>query len=95
MFHFLPLFCIVLYALAVVLEGNLAAWQDTETPWTGISLNEKDFRDLRETILPDPTEIAWRELPWEISFYQGLQKAASEHKPLLLWTMNGHPFGCT
>ena len=95
MFQCRLMFYMVSFAILVVLEGNLAAWQDSETTWTGISLNQKDFRQLRQTILPDPTEIDWRELPWETSFYQGLQKAASERKPLLLWAMNGHPFGCT
>ena len=34
-------------------------------------------------------------LPWQPSFADGLREGAAQQKPVLLWTMNGHPLGCT
>lgn len=34
-------------------------------------------------------------LDWQPTFADGLQTAAAQGKPVLLWTMNGHPLGCT
>lgn len=59
------------------------------------TLTEENFKAWQRHILPAAGEEAWAELPWLMSFHEGLQAAAKARKPLLLWTMNGHPFGCT
>ena len=51
--------------------------------------------ELRERIRPDPEELAWEEIPWLASFGEGVLAADRGGKPLLFWTMNGHPLGCT
>jgi len=49
----------------------------------------------RDFIKPTKEEMAWSEIPWKTTFYDGLIESDKEQKPLLLWVMNGHPLGCT
>ena len=49
----------------------------------------------QEFIKPTNDELAWAEIPWRSTFYDGLVESEREQKPLLLWVMNGHPLGCT
>ena len=49
----------------------------------------------RDFIKPTKEEMAWSEIPWETTFYDGLIESNKEQKPVLLWVMNGHPLGCT
>ena len=60
-----------------------------------ISLNEENYGVWRDHILPDQQELAWQEIPWLTTFKDGIIAADTGQKPLLLWTMNGHPLGCT
>ena len=58
-------------------------------------LNEKTYDMWQEFIRPTKDELAWAEIPWKSTFYDGLVESDREQKPLLLWVMNGHPLGCT
>jgi|TARA_Y200000002_G_scaffold360675_1_gene346117 hypothetical protein len=58
-------------------------------------LNEKTYDMWQEFIRPTKNELAWAEIPWRSTFYDGLVESEREQKPLLLWVMNGHPLGCT
>ena len=49
----------------------------------------------RERVRPGAEELRFEAVDWAPSFAAGLQRAAQEGKPLLLWAMNGHPLGCT
>ena len=60
-----------------------------------ISLTAENYVVWREHILPAAEELAWEEIPWLTTFKDGILAAAAADKPLLLWTMNGHPLGCT
>ena len=46
-------------------------------------------------IRPTKAELAWAEIPWKSTFYDGLIESDMKQKPVLLWAMNGHPLGCT
>jgi len=46
-------------------------------------------------VRPEPREAAWRNIPWQPSFAEGMRRAAENKQPLLFWAMNGHPLGCT
>ena len=59
------------------------------------NLNEKTYDMWQEFIRPTKNELAWAEIPWRSTFYDGLEESEREQKPLLLWVMNGHPLGCT
>ncbi len=59
------------------------------------ALDAGDLAVWRRYLLPSPDELRWREIPWLDTFAAGVLRAEAEKKPLLLWTMNGHPLGCT
>ncbi len=58
-------------------------------------LDDQSFATWRDRIRIKDSELVWEQLPWLTSYHEGLEKAAAEGKPLLLWVMNGHPLGCT
>jgi hypothetical protein len=60
-----------------------------------VGLNEENYKTWRDHILPAADEMAWEQIPWLTTFKDGILAADQARKPLLLWTMNGHPLGCT
>ncbi len=60
-----------------------------------IDLDEENYKSWRDHILPETSELAWEKIPWLTTFKDGIDAAYKAGKPLLLWTMNGHPLGCT
>jgi hypothetical protein len=60
-----------------------------------IELTEQNYSTWRDHILPNPSEMAWEQIPWLTTFKDGILAADAAGKPLLFWTMNGHPLGCT
>lgn len=58
-------------------------------------LNDESFEKWRDFILPNEKELEWMHIPWRPSFWDGLVEGQREKKPVLLWTMNGHPLACT
>jgi hypothetical protein len=60
-----------------------------------VELNDRNYAEWRKHILPDTGELGWQQIPWETTFKDGIVAADAAGKPLLLWTMNGHPLGCT
>jgi hypothetical protein len=50
---------------------------------------------VREHVLPSDEEEKWRKMEWRTTFWQGVMDAQKADKPVLLFAMNGHPFGCT
>jgi hypothetical protein len=60
-----------------------------------VEIHAGNYAAWREHILPDSSEMAWEEIPWLVTFKDGIRAADLADKPLLFWTMNGHPLGCT
>ena len=60
-----------------------------------LELNDDNYQTWRDHILPAEKELGWDQIPWLTTFKDGIIAADKEKKPLLLWTMNGHPLGCT
>jgi len=60
-----------------------------------VELTDRNYAAWRKHILPDTGEVAWQQIPWATTFKDGIVAADAAGKPLLLWTMNGHPLGCT
>lgn len=58
-------------------------------------LTAKSFLAWRDHILPFEADLSWREIPWLTTFQDGVLDANHRNLPLLFWTMNGHPLGCT
>ena len=90
------IFCIFFTSL-LLLTSNLAFGQDDPNAKsiTDIDLNDANYQVWRDHILPGEKELGWDQIPWLTTFKDGIIAADKEKKPLLLWTMNGHPLGCT
>lgn len=58
-------------------------------------LNITNKEAWKAHILPTEKESAWAKIPWLPDLQSGIDAAMESGKPVLLWTMNGHPLGCT
>ncbi len=54
----------------------------------------QDFDEAHRALLPDKKE-KWQTIPWRTGLLEARDLAIREGKPLFLWSMNGHPLGCT
>lgn len=61
----------------------------------GAQLNERTYERVRDHVLPNADEEGWRAIGWKPSLWEAVVEANEEEKPILLWTMNGHPLGQT
>jgi hypothetical protein len=55
----------------------------------------QNYRDYLRFIQPDATEAKYKEISWRNTFWPAVQEAKRLGRPILFWTMNGHPLGCT
>lgn len=62
---------------------------------TSAPLDASMLEPLRAWALGTEQDRAWELIDWKYSLADGLQAAAQEGKPLLLWAMNGAPLGAT
>ena len=69
--------------------------QDDRPQNSGFDVKGENFLAWRDHILPKPDELAWKKIPWHANFKDAILEANEVKKPILLWTMNGHPLGCT
>ena len=59
---------------------------------------QAQFADLDAkvaSILPQPHEERWMEVPWRTDLTKARAESQVSGKPIFAWVMNGHPFGCT
>ena len=76
--------------LAIVFLTSLNAQE-----FKGPELNEKTYSAWQQHIQPTEDELAWRKIDWLPDLKSGIDQATKVGRPIMLWTMNGHPFGCT
>lgn len=60
-----------------------------------LTLTDQQMEAWKTHIKPTGKELAWKKIAWLPDLKSGIEKAAQTGKPVLLWTMNGHPLGCT
>jgi hypothetical protein len=77
-------------ALVLLLLAASSAWAQQAPP-----LSERSYTKLRDYVLPDEREDAWRKIEWKSTFWDAVVEAQKAEKPILLWAMNGHPLGHT
>ncbi|HZH98456.1 MAG TPA: hypothetical protein VEX38_05750 [Fimbriimonadaceae bacterium] len=58
-------------------------------------LDESSFPKWRDYLAPKTEETRFGQIQWRPDFWSAVQEASQKDKPILLWTMNGHPLGCT
>ena len=87
----LPAACAVMFfgfTPAVVAQDNSARWPAPE-------LTDDNYRQWLEFIRPTEEELKWRQVRWHKSLSEAAAEARQLERPILLWTMNGHPCGET
>ena len=62
---------------------------------TSIELTRENYAAWRDHVAPRASDLKWQQIPWLTTFQEGILAANDTGKPLLFWTMNGHPLGCT
>ncbi|MBI5850349.1 MAG: hypothetical protein HZB39_04825 [Planctomycetes bacterium] len=58
------------------------------------ALSDASFRALHAQVVPQACET-WETIPWRVDLLAAVREAEATGRPLFLWTMNGHPLGCT
>ncbi len=51
----------------------------------------EQYDKLRQLVKPQPGESRFWEIPWMLNLDEAIQKAASEGKPIFLWSGAGGP----
>lgn len=87
--------CVIAAGLVQAPHSLAQETTDAGAVQADIELRDENYAAWRDHILPNPSEMAWEQIPWLTTFKDGIVAAAAADKPLLLWTMNGHPLGCT
>lgn len=78
---------------ALVLAGGMAL--ATATADQPATVNGQTLPEWIEWILPRAEDNEWQGIPWRTAFWESVEEAQAEGKPILLWAMNGHPMACT
>ena len=81
----LPILIVCLFAATGMPQEKHADSKD--------GLSEKEFTKLHAEL--QPKDQTWKSIPWRTSLLDAQRAAASQHKPILIWAMDGHPLGCT
>lgn len=88
-------------ASGLLLMGGLVAGGCRQEPAhaqrasTAGGLSDENYRQWLELIRPSEAELKWRKMRWHRSLSAAAVEARRLQRPLLLWTMNGHPCGET
>jgi hypothetical protein len=64
------------------------------TVFNAEELTEKNYETVKGYILPKGDEEHWKNIDWRPTFWDGVIDAQKLDKPIMLFAMNGHPFGC-
>jgi hypothetical protein len=74
--------------LLIVAAFALRPVSPTET------IADAEYHSLRTVTPVRAGEEAYTTVPWETSLTAAQHKARTERKPMLVWSMDGHPLGC-
>jgi hypothetical protein len=81
---------VTMFRYALALTAALVS-----TAAVAADLSAGSFTRWRDYIRPAPAEMRWTEIPWHVTFAEGVAEAQAKEKPILAWVMNGHPLACT
>ena len=57
-------------------------------------VTQVEFTQLHAQLVPKCAE-AWQTIPWRTDLLVASREASVQKKLLFVWSMNGHPLGCT
>ena len=80
--------------MLALLLGALLALPQTPAPET-LEVGPENFAAWAEFISPNDKERSFEKIGWRNKFWPAVEEARKLGRPILLWTMNGHPLGCT
>lgn len=63
--------------------------------WPAPTLGDDNYRKWLTFIRPTEKELKWKKIRWHKSLSIAADEARRLKRPILLWTMNGHPCGET
>ena len=78
----------VLIALALGSPGHQEPLSTAAEPVTAA-----EYGQLRAALTPPAQD--WQRIPWRLDLLAARREALALGRPLFLWSMNGHPLGCT
>lgn len=58
-------------------------------------LTDANYEAVRDHVLPKADDLGYQAIAWRPSYWEAVVEAQKHDKPILLWTMNGHPLACT
>ena len=85
--------------------GHVAFWclclvglvfgKESGEKWEVPEVGAENLGEWQEFIFPKGKELAWRKVRWHRELEFAAEEARELGRPVLLWTMNGHPSGET
>ena len=84
----------VIRLVVVLLVSGIGLYADEGKPLRTLKLSAENAQ-LRDFVLPNPSEASYRKIPCRTSVLQGIVDAQKNDKPVMIYLMNGHPLGCT
>ena len=76
--------------IPVVVVGILLGF-----PASAQDLERTTFEKWQTHILPKESELRWCAYAWRPSLWEAVVEAHEKDRPILLWSMHGHPMGET
>jgi hypothetical protein len=91
-----PIISLLSIVCALDFAVTAAMAENRHTAHNAMRANQiADIDRMIASVLPRPDEERWQTIPWYTSLMQARVAANELHRPIFLWIMNGHPFGCT
>ena len=70
-----------------------SVYADDGQPQDVAEISNEEFTKLHKSLVPKMA--LWKTVPWQTSLLKAQNMAAREAKPIFIWSMDGHPLGCT
>lgn len=68
---------------------------EEKAAWLAPKIGDENYRKWITFIRPTAKELKWKKIRWHKSLSVAAAEARRLKRPILLWTMNGHPCGET
>jgi hypothetical protein len=87
-------------ASAAPRNTEVPSWPRLERVTTNVrfpapQLSDASVDEVHASIWPTEREMKWRNIRWHTELEDAQDEARQLQRPILLWTMNGHPCGET
>jgi hypothetical protein len=82
-----PFICLLVLMVVFELDGSIP-------PANGQTVESSSIAEKCEALCTTP-DAAWRSIPWELDLLKAQRMAVEQSKPIFIWSMDGHPLGCT